>query len=362
MRSSGQGRTKAAAAGLACAWLLLSAFALNDPARLDYEALRIEGDLSPGRAEAAPAPAPDPADGTPRTSSARYRLVVDASVLADSNVTNSTDDRTIPIFYGAEPLPVALDPQLRAHGGIGRGLAASGEIELPIGSGAGLLLNAEGYLLDYDGSATDDVSLLIAAGPSFKWGGGEATVQLIGFDRWYGGISATAGLGVRGRYRGELSSTDHLSLSLEARRFSSDYGGDFGGTHAGAYLTYETVLDPVTSGSLGLFARRDWLGEEAYSYTELGAYGGLGRHLGPGLTGSISAGLSRARFDEPVLLLSPSPREDWRFYASASLAARRPLALGLYPSLSYSYGRTWSSIGYFDARRHRVRLGLQRSF
>lgn len=356
MRDSSNGRMKAAAAAGGCCWLLLAGFAPPAaPARLDYEAMPLGAELT------VPA-APSPTNAAPAASSARWRLVVDASALADSNVTNSTGDRTIPIYSGSDPLPVALDPQLRAHGAMGLGLSASGEVELPVGNGAALLVNGEAHLLDFEGGAADDSSILLAAGPSFSWGGSEAAVQLLAFDRWYGGVSASAGFGLRARYRGELGGKDHLSLALDARRFSSGYGEAFGGAHAGAYLTYEAVLDPMTSGSLGLFARRDWLREEAYSYSEFGAYAGLGRHLSPDLTGSVSAGLSRARFEEPVLLLSPDAREDWRFYAAASLGARRPIALGLYPSISYSYGRTWSSIGYFDARRHRLRLGLQRSF
>jgi hypothetical protein len=84
--------------------------------------------------------------------------------------------------------------------------------------------------------------------------------------------------------------------------------------------------------------------------------------LSADFTGGATAGLSRTVFDEPFLLLDPDPRSDWRFYASGWLTTRRPVAWGLHPSLTYTYGRTSSSVSYFTSDRHRLRLGVQRKF
>jgi len=170
------------------------------------------------------------------------------------------------------------------------------------------------------------------------------------------------GFGLRGNWRQQVAEGQHLALYIDARRFDSGYGRAFGGEQAAAYLAYDAVLNPTLTAAGGLYVRRDDLRDDAYSSTELGAYGNLTHYLSEDLTGGISAGLSRAAFDSPVSYLSPDPRRDWRYYSSLWVTTRKPLVAGLYPSLTYTYGRTSSSIGFYDSDRHRIRLGFSRSF
>ncbi len=308
------------------------------------------------------APAGPAASPPVRKRPAQWRLSVDTSIFADSNVTNSTDERSIDTYQGGAVLPVPLDPALRAKADLGAGLGVSAGAEIELADGIWLLADAEVYAVDYGGGANDDVSLLVGAGPMLRWGEREASLQLIRFDRWYGGISASAGWGVRGRYQQQVGEGQRIILTVDGRVFETGYGDDFAGSSGGAYLSYESLLDPLTAASAGFFVRRDWIREDSYSSLELGFFGGLSRFLGPHLTGSLSGGLSYIIFDAPILYLSPDPREDWRIHASASLTTRRPIGWGVHPSIGYSYNRTRSSIGFFDADRHRLRLGLRRAF
>jgi hypothetical protein len=82
----------------------------------------------------------------------------------------------------------------------------------------------------------------------------------------------------------------------------------------------------------------------------------------PDFSGSLSLGLGRAWFDEPIPYLAAFARTDWRPSASLSLTTRHPLLWGFFPSLTYSYGRTMSSLPFYAADRHRLRLGVARSF
>jgi hypothetical protein len=193
-------------------------------------------------------------------------------------------------------------------------------------------------------------------------GRGTGSLQLIGFDRWYGGVEAMEGLGLRGSWRQDVGAGRHVALYLDARRFDSGYGRAFGGTQAGAYLSFDAALARSLTGAGGLYVRRDDLRDPAFSSTETGAYGSLTRYLGPAFTGGLSGGISRATFDAPVSFLSPDPRRDWRWYASLWLTTRKPAVAGLYPSLTYTYNRTSSSIDFYNADRHRLRLGFSRSF
>lgn len=307
---------------------------------------------------------PDAVEAKPSGTGRRPKLALtlDASITGDSNVTNATDRREVAVDYGTGPLPVPLDPNLREKSGLGVGLSASGTVKLPIADGVDLAFGAEGYVLEYDGARGDDSSLLGAGGVEVQAGGGRGSLQVIAFERWYGGVSAMEGFGLRGSWRQDVGQGRHLALFLDARRYDSGYGRAFGGNQASAYLTFDSPLARSLTGAGGVYVRRDDLREDSFSSTETGAYASLTRYLGPHFTGGVSGGVSRAVFDAPILYLSPDARRDWRSYASLWLTTRKPLALGLYPSLTYTYNRTSSSIGFYDSDRHRLRLGFSRSF
>jgi hypothetical protein len=368
-------------ASLCAAWLCLAAAvpprldvaAYEEPVRLaggDSDALSIP--VEPGeqypptpKEEAVrPAVEAPPAAAPPAKSrSADFRLSVDMSATADSNVTNGTNLRAVPIDTGDGPLPVPVDPNLREKAGIGAGASAAANMRLPIAAEAALAVDVEGYAVEYEGPRSDDESLLVAAGLEFGAGDvPDGSLQLIAFDRWYGGVEALEGFGLRGNWRHPLSPRSNLRLAIDARIFDSGYGDAFGGSQASLYVTYDSVLNPSLSFSGGVYARREWLGDDSFSSLDAGAYGGLSAFLSADFTGGITAGLSRTVFDEPFLLLDPDPRADWRLYASGWLTTRRPVALGLHPSLTYTYSRTSSSIPYFSSDRHRLRFGVQRKF
>jgi len=305
---------------------------------------------------------PEPPRRRPRES-ADWRLTVDASVVADSNVTNSTDRETIDLTVDGQVLPVPLDPSLREQSGIGVGVSAHLRGRIPVARGVSAAVDAEGFALEQEGERSDDASALLAAGVELAGGNGATVlVQVTGFDRRHAGVSAMRGVGVRGRLRQPVGEGQAVSLLVDARFFDSDYGEEFGGTEAGAYLSYEAVLDPNLTGSLGVFARGSWLGVDAYSSREFGAHGGLNHYLSADLVGGISGGVSRLLFDGPIPILSADPRSDWRWYGSVYVATREPVLIGLTPSLTYTYNRTGSSIEYYRADRHRLRFGLSRTF
>jgi hypothetical protein len=366
---------------LCLAWLCLPAAA---PPRLEvaaYEAPELlagggseasappvepGGQYPPTREEeavrpAVAAPAAEAPAAKPRAKD--FRLSVDMSVTADSNVTNGTKLHSVPIDLGDGPLPVPVDPNLREKAGFGVGTSAAANVRLPISADAALAVDVEGYAIEYEGGRSDDASALVAAGLEFGAGDAPtASLQLIAFERWYGGVKALEGVGMRGNWRRPLGPQSNLRLAVDARIFNSGYGESFGGSQASVYLTYDSVLDPGLSFSGGVYARREWLGDDSFSSLDAGAYGGLSAFLGEDFSGGVTAGLSRTAFDEPFLLLDPDPRADWRVYASGWLSTRRPVALGIHPSLTYTYSRTSSSIPYFNSDRHRLRLGVQRKF
>jgi len=375
------GRRIATSSGLACAALALSGAAPPPPNTLQYDLRKLvysaqvtagtKAPVEPGeqypaddRDRAIPSPSPiEPEQPQAAPERTNWYLNADVSAVADSNVNNATNAREVPIDFGGVVLPVPLDPTLRQQSGAGFAASASGGVRHQVSPQTELAAGVEASAIDYEGGRNDDSSLLGAAGFNFKSAGGTSGwLQGIVFDRWYGGTSVSQGFGLRGNVRQPVGPGRAITLYADARHFESGFGDDFGGTQASVYLTYEAVLDPNTSSSFGGYVRREWLGGDPYSSREAGLYGGLNRFLSPWLTGGISGGVSRVGYDAPILFLSPEARDDWRFYASTFLTTRRPLFLGIYPSLTYTYNRTRSSVDYYDSDRHRLRLGLSRAF
>lgn len=318
-----------------------------------YPPVERDRSLSP-----APAEAPRPAG-----EGVRWSLRVDASIIADSNVANATDADTILLAYDDVVQPVPLDPSLRARSGIAFGASVSAGVDVPVSDQVTIAADAEAYLVEQVGGRTDDGALLVAIGPELEPGGGAvAAVQLVAFQRWYGGETANRGVGIRGRVRQPLGRGRNLSLRFDGRWFESGYGAAFGGSQASVYLSYDEALDPSLTVSLGGYARRDWLDSDRYSNLDLGFYGGLNHYLSADLAFGLSGGLGRVIYDEPVLFFSPEARRDWRYHGSAYLSVRNPIFLGLLPSLTYTYNRNSSSILFYRTDRHRLRFGLSRGF
>lgn len=331
--------------------------------RLTFAGTVAGSGVSPGTGSPTFPPTLRPPAQVVRPDRAAWHLTLDGGVTADSNVTNRSDDRFLDLRQNGRTISVELDPALRARSGVGRGASVSAGAKLRLSDGAAIAVDADGQALDHKGGRNDDISFLLAAGPVLTWSEGQsASVQIVAGQSWYGGTSTNRGVGLRTRYSVQVKEGTSINLLAEGRSFDSGYGRAFGGEQAGAYLSASMVLDPVTSASFGLFARRDWLHAREYANYELGIYGGVSRYLGPLFTGSLSAGLSRTVWDAPLLYLSEKQRNEWRANAGVSLTTREPIGLGIYPSVGYSYNRTNGSIDFFDADRHRVRLGVRRAY
>ena len=291
-----------------------------------------------------------------------WYLNVDASVIADSNINNATDLDAVPVNFGDVTLPVELDPVFQSQAGLGLGASASAGVKLRAAKAVMLSVDGEASLVDYQEQLADDISLLLAAGPELTFEGGVAALQATLFQRDYGGLVANEGFGVRARYQRLLDQDERVTLYLDARIFESGYGEAYEGEQASAYLVYEIVFDPNLTGNITLYGRREWLGFDPFSNVEFGSYGGFNAYLSEHLAAGISLGLTRVLFDDPFLTLSPNARRDWRAFGSVYLATRRPAFLRITPSLSYSFNRTFSNVGFYRADRHRLRLGLAKSF
>ena len=281
----------------------------------------------------------------------------------DSNINNATDARTINFDRGSGPETLTLNPDARRKGGTGQTVGAAGSVRLRLKDGVAVVVDGNGQFTNYRGGDADDVSGLLAAGPELTMkSGARAAVQAVVFSHWYGGKVAQRGVGARFTYQQNLDRGQRIGAQVDIRRVSSDFSNAYDGTSYAAYLSYERVVHKSMVGSASVFARRDDLGVAGYSSTELGFNLGIGGELPKGINAGISAGISRALFDEPILAFGPDARHDWRMNARAYLGLRSIRVLGFSPSLTYTYSRTSSNIAFYSSQRSRLEFSLARYF
>ena len=299
-----------------------------------------------------------------------WSITLDLGFAPDSNINNATGDKTVDLIFGNTTLPAKLNDEARRKSGIGQSAAITTGVRLRLSDGLAVTVDANGQVLNYAGKRADDISTLIAAGPELTLkDGSRIGVAAVGARRWYGGRMATEGLGARISYQKDLGRSARLGLQLERRDQNSGFSPAFDGTLTSAFVSYERIIDRALVGSLTLFARRESLRSDAYSSTEIGGNLGIGGELPHGINAGITAGISRALFDEPMAGISIDPdrpvaaeRDDWRLNARLFLGTRSISVAGFSPSVTYTFSRTISNIGLYDTNRHRLLFGAARFF
>lgn len=292
-----------------------------------------------------------------------WRLDVDFGFAPDTNINNATSLDTITVQWGSNQLPVTLDENARARSGVGQTATISGGFRLPVADKASMLFDLDSSGNNYSGVDFDDYQLQVAAGPEFRFDQDSSmSVQAVGAQRWYGGHLASRQYGVKTGFQTRLSNTQQIGFQLDTRRTDAKFDDAYDGWQVSAYATYERAVAKSLVASAGLFARRDWLKADAYSSTELGVIAGFGGELPYGISFGLSGSASRARFDAPIPLFSPEPREDWRYTARATLGNRKIRVWGFSPQVSASYSRIDSSIPFFANDRLRFRFAVARYF
>jgi hypothetical protein len=353
-------RRRILTAGLCGCWLGVCGFApATEPPRLPLDLSGLLGEE--GNWPASAAQIIDPDGAAQRSMRSGSYLTVDLSTAWDSNYTNQTSLPAIDVIVGDETIPIELDPTYRQRSGLGQAATVSGGIHLPIDPDVALIIEGEAQLANFPGAVGDDISVLLAAGPQVTFTpSSQGALQGFGFERWYGGVIASRGVGLRGRYQQAVSDDSRVYLWIDARVFESGYGEEFDGTQASIFLTYEDLLNPSLSLTLSGYARREALGADAFSNLDTGVSGGLSAFLPLGLKGGFNVGLSRIWFDDPLVFYSADPRRDWRYSGSVWLMPKKAIGPGLWPSLSYAYSRQDSTLQFYRTDRHRVRLGVAR--
>ena len=293
----------------------------------------------------------------------KWNFNLDFGIAPDSNISNGTAAQSIDVAFGTQTVPLTLDPAARARSGTGQTAGVSGGVRLTLADKLSLLIDADGQVINYAGTAFDDIAAQVSVGPELRLSNKTSiSVQATGAHRWFGGKRANLAGGIKASVEHVISDKERIGFQLDARRTDSGFSRQFSGWQLGGYATYERVVSKSMIASASVFARRDALNDASASSYEVGANIGIGGELPHGITAGVSAGASRAVFDAPVRLFSDSPRKDWRLNARVNVGLRSIRVLGFSPSVTYTYAKNASSLTLYKSERHRVRFALARYF
>ncbi|MEP6785952.1 MAG: surface lipoprotein assembly modifier [Sphingomonadales bacterium] len=292
-----------------------------------------------------------------------WRITTEFGLAPDSNITNGTRAETIDLIVGNQALPLTLDESARQRSGLGQTARFSAGYRFNVGERGALLIDGDAQGVNYEGTAADDYTVQLAAGPEFRPSEGTAiSLQGLGLRRWYGGMTAVTQFGARLAAERTLDSSQRIGLTLDARRSDSAFQDSYSGWNLALYATYERVIARSLIASASLFARTDTLNEKAYSSNEFGLSAGIGGELAHGINAGVTGTASRAVFGAPLLSLSTEPRADWRISGRIYAGLRSIRFMGFSPSVSYTYTLNASSLALYESNRSRFAFNVARYF
>ncbi len=292
-----------------------------------------------------------------------WHVNFDFGIAPDSNITNGTTAETVDLVVGNQMIPLTLDQNARARSGLGQTGSLSAGWRFKVSQRGAFLLDGDIQAVNYAGTANDDFTAQVAAGPEFR--PSEATsisLQGVGLQRWYGGARAVTQVGSRVSVQHTLSNAERIGLTLDGRHSASGFQNDYSGWNLALYATYERVVARSMIASASLFARRDLLNGAGYSSKELGLSVGIGGELAHGLNAGVSGTVSRAIYDTALAALSPDPRTDSRVSGRVYAGLRSLRVAGFSPSVSYTYTLNASSLSLYRNSRSRFEFNLARYF
>ena len=296
-------------------------------------------------------------------SSRAWRADINFGLAPDTNINNATSAQSVAVQLGGDTYQADLNDQARARSGLGETAQFSGGLRLPVAPRVSALAELDAIGTNYRGTAYDDAFLQGAAGAEYRLSPtASLSLEGVAAQRWFGGHPVTRQAGARGGGQATLSKRDRVGVQIDVRHQQAFFDRGYDGWQGGLYVTGEHVLARTIVLSVGPFARRESLREDAYSSTEVGANLGVGGELPHGVNVAASVGASRAWFDAAIPLFDVLPRRDTRVVVRTSLGLRSLRVYGFSPQVNWTWNRIDSSLGLYSIARSRFEFTLARYF
>ncbi|WP_454888646.1 surface lipoprotein assembly modifier [Sphingobium indicum] len=286
-----------------------------------------------------------------------WRVSVEGGIAPDTNVNSAGRDRIVDLFG----LPFNVDNDAREKSGVGVFANADVELRLRRSEAVGLSIRAFGNAREYRRSAFNDEVAGIEIGPQFRFGNAQVIVAGTGLFRWYGREIYSRALGAALRVELPISAQWQVDLKPQFRSVNYLQNPSQNGPFMSLNGQISRSLGSHALGQIDFLASRQSARAPGYAYREAGLGVSAFAELGNGITvgGSIEA--ARTVFDAPLFGFAKT-RRDWRAATTISVLNRNWILLGFSPVARLSFARSKSTISFFEYRRTRLELALQRPF
>ncbi|MCB2059741.1 MAG: surface lipoprotein assembly modifier [Novosphingobium sp.] len=296
-------------------------------------------------------------------SNRKWRFGFDFGFAPDSNINSATNAETVDVNFGPVRLPVTLNEEARARSGVGMTASMYASLRIPAAEDLAFVFDTDASFVNYEGKDADDHAVQLAAGPELTLDNNtRVTAQGVGLMRWYGGRLVTRQFGSKLTLQHDLSSGQRLGVQLDGRRTESPVNSGYNGWQLGVNATYEQVIAKSAIASGSIYARREFMNEDAYSNTTFGFSAGIGGELPFGINAGLSGGVSYSKYDKPQTVFSFDDRTDWRYQGRVYLGLRQFRLAGFSPSIEYRYSQIDTNYDFYRSERHRVNFKLARYF
>jgi hypothetical protein len=278
------------------------------------------------------------------------------AIAPDSNINRATRSDTLGTVFG--DFEIADDG--KAKSGTGLALNAQAFRRIGIGGDADLLFRASGFANLYRDRQFNDIAADLAAGPEVTLGRDRLQAELGATQRRYGRKPYMRSARLAGTFSHPLGSRTLLRVTGSAALIDNRLNDLQDGKSYSGELQVERALTPTTGVAASIAFDRQALKDPGYA-TRGWRAGLTGWHDLGRITFTADAELGRLHADRRLLLF-PDRREDR--YARVTLGATfRQLQYGGFaPLLKFSVERNRSTIAFYDYRRSRTEIGIERAF
>ena len=287
----------------------------------------------------------------------RWSYDVGFALAEDTNVNGATSVHQVDL-YG---LPFTLSDNARQKSGMGVSIDVGGEWSPLLSDSIKARLGGHVHRLEYGGSAFDDMTTSVYAGPEFLFSRWQVDTLMTGFRRWYGNTPYNQGIGGRAAVRFAWIPELQLGAALDFQALSYRLATDQNGTvTAGSFEASYTVTPSSllrVSGGIGVQTAKLAALADTISWFALDYY----QDLAWGFSANIEPALAWTRYDAPLAAVGIT-REDHLWAIRLDLLNRRIEYGGFAPRLSLVYTDQASTVSLYRYSRAQIQIGLTRQF
>ena len=278
------------------------------------------------------------------------------AIAPDSNINRATRSDALGTVLG----DFRIAEEGKAKSGTGLSLNAQAFRRFVISGDSSLLIRASGFANLYRHARFNDLAADLAIGPEFSLGRDRLQLEVGATQRWFGQDPYARSVRLAGTYSHPFESRTLARVSGSAAIIDNQVNDLQDGNSYMGKLQVERALTPTMGVAVNVALDRQALKDPGYA-TRGWRAGLTGWHDLGRLTLTASAELGWLRADDRLWLF-PDRRQDRYARYSVGASFRRLQYAGFAPLLQISVERNRSNIAFYDYRRVRTEIGIDRAF